>query len=230
MWKTLSRRLKRLSFRSSRREVQFVLHSEFKDLVIPQIDARLAPLGFELQNGLLWVNNHTPPIRPTFEILFWKGAAAAPRWGLSLDFVPHQTGERFAWHRTAKSARADLFIDARSRDLDLSMLYGKDHLRKQIPDALDQSLTQAMLFWGQISEVKDLPKALELAKARLGPAASADIRYFGLAGAFIHAATGEVDHGEAVLEEWIVAHELTSVQISDLRRRFVACMPADLLS
>jgi hypothetical protein len=57
-----------------------------------------------------WVRAR-PPIRDLIEVVAMKGASLIPRWGISLDFVPHVQGDAIRWHRSDKSAIADIVYD-----------------------------------------------------------------------------------------------------------------------
>jgi hypothetical protein len=83
----------------------------FKEALQSAFSTRLLSHGFEYQKDLKWVRSVNAPMRELIELYALKGASFAPRWGFSLDFVPHVASGRVRWHRTAKSAELDLIWD-----------------------------------------------------------------------------------------------------------------------
>jgi hypothetical protein len=83
----------------------------FKGAIASALDHELLPHGFEQVKPFKWVRSTKPDIRDLVEVYALKSAAIAPRWGFSLDFVPHVSSGRVAWHRTAKSSMLDLVWD-----------------------------------------------------------------------------------------------------------------------
>lgn len=66
-------------------------------------------LGSEFENvgALKWVKRGLGPFRA---ILLWQKAplqGLMPRWGWSIDFVPHVGAKRIGWHKSMRSARLD---------------------------------------------------------------------------------------------------------------------------
>ncbi len=93
----------------------------------------------------------------------------APAWGLSLDFVPHISGNSLKWHRTNKSARFDIHIDwrrkpwdqCRSMGWDLMYIHGPDALNKKAKRTIPRVVKRSMKFWGKFSSVESLVDAVE---------------------------------------------------------------------
>src|SRR3712207_5104242 len=82
------------------------------DAIIHEIfDPKLATLAFERVAPRKWVRCTKTPIRELFAFNVMKGMSRSASWAFSLDFVPHLSGSSLAWHRTNKSARADLSDD-----------------------------------------------------------------------------------------------------------------------
>jgi hypothetical protein len=73
--------------------VDLLTHTQFKSVALPPFDEALRPLGFERYASMNWVH-HAGPIRRMFSLQEWQGGAVAPRWGFSLDFVPHQRAKQ----------------------------------------------------------------------------------------------------------------------------------------
>jgi len=90
---------------------ELVPSAAFNEALRAAFDSKLGGHGFEAEKGLKWVRSAKPEIRDVIELYSVKGAAAAARWGVSLDFVPHVAAKRVRWHRTAKSAALDLVWD-----------------------------------------------------------------------------------------------------------------------
>ena len=71
----------------------------------------LCEIGFEKIKENLWVQDLGTGVRKVVTIIHWKGAQSTPRWGYSLDYVPHfdNSYKNIYWHRTNKSAMIDVF-------------------------------------------------------------------------------------------------------------------------
>jgi hypothetical protein len=65
----------------------------------------------EVRDGLFTRPLH-PEIRAVLKVAALKGASYTLCWGVSLAFVPHVTSTGTSLHRTAKSSRLDLWVDA----------------------------------------------------------------------------------------------------------------------
>jgi hypothetical protein len=88
-------------------------------IAISELDAMFAEImgsallhdGFEQVNRRRWVRSTKQPIRELFCLVAMKGACYSPRWGFSLDFVPHVSGSSVRWHRSANAVLLDLCYD-----------------------------------------------------------------------------------------------------------------------
>ena len=203
-------------------------NAEFDAMVLPAFEAVLAPLGFVQRSNRLWLRSADAPIRQTFQIELWKGAAASPSWGVSLDFVPHRTGERFAWHRTEASARPDLSVSDLSKPNSLTMLTDRAGLQDQLVRLSPRAMNEAQRFWEAGRQIDQLPALFDQVEAEIGVTRKGfpfDMRpQLGLAKAFAHRAAGQDGQAKALLEEWIATQArhapLPVVAVDDLWRRF----------
>lgn len=75
------------------------------------LGAALCDTGFERIKENHWVRDLGIGVRKVVTIMHWKGAVSTPRWGYSLDYVPHfdNSYKNIYWHRTNKSAMIDVF-------------------------------------------------------------------------------------------------------------------------
>jgi hypothetical protein len=89
----------------------FLPVKEFLSLVGAGFDDALKPHGFEKISGRRWVRSTKQPIREIVELATINNACFNPRWGFSLDYVPHIAVGGVKWHRTNKSAMVDLTFD-----------------------------------------------------------------------------------------------------------------------
>ena len=128
------------------------------------------PLGFEHVKPLKWVRSTKPAIRDVVELYSLKSASVAPRWGFSLDFVPHVAAGRVRWHRTVKSSMLDFVWDP----LDFVGLEGWTQSRFVVPDEFPR-LTQlfatkvcrtALIDLAKARQVSDFPSLYEEWAAR----------------------------------------------------------------
>lgn len=189
-----------------------VTHTEFHGQVSDTISRVLAPHGLTFEKNGTWLGDGSPA-RPMFELLEWKGAMFTPRWGVALDFVPHIAGERAVWHRTRKSARADIHVQPVSSlaDIEMSMFKSSTRRPHHIESILALCLDKAVPFWERAQNPANLPDLLEDAMASSAPEQFfhyRDTMDCMIARAFIPAYLGEIDSAETA---WL--------EIEDLARR-----------
>jgi hypothetical protein len=165
----------------------------------------LLPHGFEHVKPLKWVRSAKPAMRDVVELYSLKGASIAPRWGLSLDFVPHVAAGRVRWHRTVKSAMLDLVWDP----LDFAGLAGWTQSRFLVPSELPR-LTRlfatkvcrsALADLARAEQVSDLPALYREWAAR--PAVRFKMQNYqqaALGEAFVHRRLGLPGSLECLLE------------------------------
>lgn len=142
-------------------DFEMVTQKSIHAIVAPLVEGTLAPLGFESVGTLKWVRSADTPIKQIFCFFQWKGGAAAPSWGISLDFVPNISGGKVKWHRTTKAAVLDLRVDARERELDIPYHRGLAPIRSTAPRVIREALGQARDFWDRSRRVSDLLAACE---------------------------------------------------------------------
>ena len=151
-------------------EFKIVKQSEIHTIVRPWVNERLIPDHFEETGTLKWVRSVDAPIRQVFCFAQWKGGSVAPRWGISLDFVPHISGGKIRWHRTAKSAMCDLNVDARDPALDLSYMHGTPPIEDRAAQVVLEAVRRARDFWDRARRISDLPQTIDWLRAYLsGP-------------------------------------------------------------
>ncbi|MEO8490323.1 hypothetical protein [Pseudomonas sp.] len=199
---------------------------QIHEIIAPVVEPFLQPLGFEVQAPLTWLRSEDAPIRQIFCLKQWKGGALAPAWGLSLDFVPHLSGNQIKWHRTPKSARLDLTWDVRDRAMDISYMYGPEVIARNAPRILGAAVAKAETFWSSARAVSDLPQAFEQVKQHLSSGGVGFYNYLQhpLAYAFVLAMNGKPDAAEAELQRFtarlsVQATEKLHAVFADLVRR-----------
>ena len=139
-----------------------------------EVDAILSELAEPLLAGSKfrpatrrrWVRSYAP-IRHVFEVGAMKGGVFMPRWGLSLDFVPHVKGNALAWHRTEKSAILDLVYDPVDFDAEwqrhwaIDSLHGPSGFRRDAQRVLPLAVEKACAW---LDDVTDITSALQRAE------------------------------------------------------------------
>lgn len=147
-----------LGWHSSSEPVDLLPTAAFNDALRSAFEHELSSQGFEHVKPLKWVRSAKPAIRDIVELYSLKGASVAPRWGFSLDFVPHVAAGRVRWHRTVKSSMLDLVWDP----LDFARLDGWTQSRFVVPSELGQ---RAQLFATKVcrSALADLARAQQVA-------------------------------------------------------------------
>ena len=179
-----------------------VNNARIHDIVAPEVERWLVPLGFEAVGTLKWVRDRYVPMRHVFGFGKWKGGVLAPRWGVSLDFVPHLSGQQIRWHRSNKTADFDLRVERHDQTLDMTYFSGERPIRNMHSDVIARAVQQAEGFWARCETVDDLPDAVEWLKDSLS---SQDLSFYGyiqhnLAAPFILAKTGHYQEALAELE------------------------------
>jgi len=201
--------------------------AEVDSIIAAVADPLLVAAGFCAGARRRWVRSF-PPVRHVFELASMKGATLAPRWGVSLDFVPHVKGNALAWHRTDKSAILDLAYDPIDFEPDaerrwgLGTMHGAKELRRDAERVLPMAIERA-LSW--LADARELPSVL--ARAEWLRTTDRPGNRFGfenwvqqpLAYAFLLARTGDVEAGLRALDRWIVRNEHES-----LREKLVALL------
>jgi hypothetical protein len=194
--------------------------SAVNEIVASVADPLLVAAGFHSTTPRRWVRSFAP-IRHIFEIVQMKGASYAPTWGISLDFIPHISGGKLAWHRTEKSARMDLVydpvdFDARWRERAcIDSVHGLEGTLTDAQRVLTVAIQQA-LEW--LDPVRDIASALE--RAEVFRTAARPGGRFGfanyvqqpLAYAFLLARNGSRDRALEELDSWIRSRDLDELR------------------
>jgi hypothetical protein len=185
--------------------------------VAPSVNAVLGPRGFVHVKPLHWLRSADAPLRQMFVYRQFKGAAIAPQWGFSLDFVPHLAARKLAWHRTEKSALFDLSIDGQGRGLDMSYLWGVPRLVEYLPVRVAQACEAATLFWQRGQTLEQVFLLIDELRAAARPDSRSQLA---LAAALSLAARGRVAEGRSELEACLARHELGEKTRADFWRAF----------
>lgn len=198
---------------------ELLSRAQIHDLVGPVVGAKLAPEGFDEVDTLKWVRSVDAPIRQVFLFSQWKGGAIAPIWGVSLDFVPHISGAKVKWHRTAKSAMPDLVVDARDRALDMPYHAGPEPIRERAFEVVSNAVIRAREFWDRSRRIADLPAAFDWLRSYLSTGGLGFYNYVQhpIAHAFVLSATGRLADANSELERFIGRAELTAELAAKLR-------------
>lgn len=186
------------------REFAVVRIDQIHEIVFPIIGDRLHALGFEVQRPLQWLRSSDAPIRQVFCLKQWKGGALTPAWGLSLDFVPHVSGNNIKWHKTLKSAQLDLTWDARNPVFDIPYCYGPKIIASKAPEVLSTAITEAESFWDKTHLISELPSAFERVKKHLSSGGLGFYNYVQhpLAYAFVLAMNGNPQAAEQEFQRY----------------------------
>lgn len=171
-------------------------------IVQAEVERCLIPEGFEAAGILKWVRDRHRPIRHVFGLVKWKGGIIAPRWGVSLDFVPHFSGRQIRWHRTNQAAEFDLCVDSSDKSLDMTYIRGERPIREMHEQVITASARQADSLWTRCQSASELPAVLTWFKENPGPGARRFYSYSShpIAAAFILAKNGCRDEALAELE------------------------------
>jgi hypothetical protein len=170
--------------------------------------------GFQTSARRRWARSY-PPIRHVFELAPMKGATFIPRWGLSLDFVPHVKGNELAWHRTDKSAVLDLVYDPVDFDAEwassfaIYSLHGADRVRRDAERVLPAAVRKARAWLDGAQELASVLERAEWLRTADRPGRRFAFENYvqqPLAYAFLLARSGSRDQALQVLDGWIAMH------------------------
>jgi hypothetical protein len=132
------------------------------------VSPHLARFGVDWLGDYRWVQPGDIAIRRIVNFVLMKGAGAIISWGYSFSFVPAISGQRLTYHRTLKSAKADLLEFESSY---VSNVTGGPRYREVIRDAgyfdatLDEYLREVLPqiegWWERTSCIDEIEAELE---------------------------------------------------------------------
>ena len=204
---------------------------EFNQGIGRTLGSALSDHGFELVAPRRWVRSSRAPIRDILEVQALKGVSYCPKWGFSLDFVPHVTaGGDTKWHRTPKSARFDFVYwpidyalrESEARDWSVSPVATREELQEDLARVTRMVMAEAIPFWERVRGIEDLPSLYR--EHRRHPPAGLSFLNFPqqvLAAAFVFARSGD-GAGREELAEYIRAYEVgpeAAKRLEDLLER-----------
>lgn len=98
-----------------------------------------------------------PPLRDVFEIEPLRYGQCCPRWGISLDFVPHEHGAELRYHRTDRTARMDIVYSPFDLDFELASSKYTKVLESEDESAARLAVDAALEWLGGFDESCLLP-------------------------------------------------------------------------
>ena len=201
--------------------------AQIDEIVGPVVASHLEGLGFRPITPRKWVRSTDSPVRHLFELSPLKGAVLSPRWGFSLDFVPHVSGRSLRWHRSSEAAIFDVCydpVDAPSEfpgGCDICQLHGPLHAASQARAVVTRAAPAAIAFWGQVQQERDLLNVFAALKAR----ATVRFSFYSyvqhpLAYAFTLARAGEPEHAAREFEAFVLRNYCPDSALPRLRQLF----------
>lgn len=166
--------------------------------VTSHLQQYLPQLGLSAIHPRTWADAARSPARRVFELMLLKGAQMRARWGFSLDFVPHISGGRTRWHRSARAPLLDVIIEPRKGILPQpTYIHGARRLHDDLKMLLPAAVERAQETWRRgeteqgmldlVREIREdhtnyfpfemyvqLPLAYSFLSARLGDLISAE--------------------------------------------------------
>lgn len=202
-------------------------------LVQPVLDTALAGDGLARTGALRWSGTDCcdpgGELRPTFELVLLKGGAYVPKYGVSLGFVPHLAGGKPAWHRTQKSAHADIWRLATGPKREVNLLDGAAQTEAALARLVATTLPEARAFWGRATGVEALPGLMREAAAEVS-----EVIAFGhplgqhrpLVRAFLAARLGDGETARAALSEVGAGADRSAPELSEALEAAIAAQTA----
>ena len=208
------------------------------DAVVAEIAGPLlVAAGFAHVDRRKWVRSREP-VRHVFEIVAFKGFSVVPRWGVSLDFVPHIKGASLAWHRSEKSAQCDLVYDPVDfyadwqRSWAISSWQADDDLRRDAARVISAAVTAACAMLDDVRDEAAVMKLAEWLRTAERPGGRFKFENWTqqpLAYAFLLARSGSQQVALEIVEKWLERrHGDTPIALANkVRTLLVArCSPA----
>jgi len=204
--------------------VSRVSADEIDELIQGQFAPKLAGSGFTQVKPRRWIRSTKAPIREIVQVVALKGASYIPVWGVSVDFIPHRAGRRFAWHRTERSALFDLRVDPldwpdeeaaerfkfgrfAGRGAVGRGQFGTRSPSRAIKRSAAATVRASATWFDRIDGLGSLRQLFEEAQARPVHRFSFDgYVQHRLAYAFVLAALGETERGDEELAAWLELH------------------------
>jgi hypothetical protein len=235
LWSMLVGRLRRVSARSGTlgprqppperqshfeppRQFDLLRAAERDAIVADHLNARLQSLALVQVAPRRWVNGSTAPVRRVFEMRLLKGASMKARWGFSLDFVPHLSGDRICWHRSNRTARFDVVIERQGREY-TSFLHGAAWLRHDLERFVPPALAQAEETWRRgstLAGVLDIVR--EIRERRINSFYALFTCRLTLTFIFLCATNGDLAGAQAELEAFARSCELSEDVVARLAK------------
>jgi hypothetical protein len=134
----------------------------------------LAELAFEEVASRKWVRSAKAPIREIVQLGRGRGGMLVPKWGYSIDFVPHVASGKVRWHRTAKGAVFDLCYDPWDYELIkltdrrwvIPAMLGLAESRAAATKVQAEVMAESARFFDSVQTIADLPAAFEAKRQR----------------------------------------------------------------
>lgn len=167
----------------------------------------LCEIGFEKIKENKWVKDLETGIRKVVTMMHWKGAVSTPRWGYSLDYVPHfdNSYKNIYWHRTNKSAMIDVFpIYFDFFKYSFSRFSTPDEHSKKLKELMPEIIYDINEFYSSGCEMQDLVSILE--KCHSSRSSGLDFwnwTQLPLAYAFVLNKSGESEKAKIILDKFV---------------------------
>lgn len=191
---------------------------ERDSIVADYLNARLQPLGFVQITPRRWVDGSTAPARRVFEMALFKGAAMKPRWGFSLDFVPHLSGSRVSWHRSNRAAELDVVLEIQENKY-ASYLHGAARLRHDLEHLAPAALERALETWRRGSTLSGILDIVRDLRERKRNAFYVQFSWrLPLTFMFLSAKLGDLEAAQAELEAYARKYELDEDVVAKLSK------------
>jgi hypothetical protein len=188
------------------------------------LNPHLAKLGFVRQRQGAWVKQDCLSARPMLELKHYKGAVSALVWGFALTYVPHFNNSctKLFWHRTAKSARLDVYpFDEIERTEALSRFSTPDDHSAAVERVLGAALDHAGEFFARFRCTEDLLLLFERLRSYEGQGLGYwNYTNLPVAHAFTLRVTGDYAAGKAILDKYVQRMDISGNILGDLMKRF----------
>jgi hypothetical protein len=185
-------------------QIEWMTASQRDAIAAPMFHAWLGPLGLTQITPRRWIDGSKPPVRRLFELGVGKTGDISLRWGFSLDFVPHVSGDSVRWHRSDKSAMLDIFIDPKK--MPTIWCPRAEQFRDEFPILLSKAVAAAKKDWKRGSTYEGVLQILREIRKRNTNWLTYEMYPQGrLAYAFLTAKTGKLKLAEKELDR-CVAH------------------------
>ncbi|MFJ8243848.1 hypothetical protein [Peribacillus asahii] len=170
---------------------------KLKELLNEVVTPFLTPLGLKWRGDYFWIGEYNNSIRKVVTYTPSKGGKGWLSYGVCLDFVPLQSGNKLRYFRTEKSVTEHIWVVGKQ---EISQ-WTDDNVKDSISKAIKSDIRDMESWVKKIDSLQELRKFVYLQIKREDIYVRSPSPLY--VQAFIEAKLGNVDKGKDLLEEYL---------------------------